>query len=88
SLENRNEVPHKPPGPKNGIWSLKYIDKVKAARLVLSRRRRQLYRDFPSILTPGEEFPAIELETTSGERINTGDLRGQKHFVLMSGAIT
>ncbi len=87
-LESHNESPHRPNGPKGGLWSLKYIDKIKAARMVASKKRRDLYTNFPTLLEPGDMFPEIELTTTTGDRVNTRDYVGKQHLVLMTGAIT
>ncbi len=79
---------HPPPGPAAGLWSWKYLDVVKTARMVLSRRVKDTYKAFPDTLPPGSEFPRIDLLTTEGERIDTRAYRGVKHFVLITGAIT
>lgn len=79
---------HPPPGPYAGFWSWKYLDLVRTARMVMSRRVKRYYKAFPDLLPPGSEFPQIELDTTAGERIDTRAFRGQKHFVLITGAIT
>ena len=54
----------------------------------MSKRVKDTYKAFPDLLPPGSEFPQIELDTTEGERIDTRAFRGQKHFVLITGAIT
>ena len=87
-LETHNETPHAPPGPMKGMWSGRYLDITKSARLVLSKARRAAYKKFPDVLPPGSEFPKMELETTDGVRFSTADLRGKRHFVVMTGAIT
>ncbi len=87
-LKEHNETPQKPPGPKAGMWSLRYLDPMTGVRLRFNKTIRQLYSDFPEVLPPGTEFPGFDLETTDGNRINTADLRGKKHLVLMTGAIT
>jgi hypothetical protein len=79
---------HTPPGPYAGLWSWKYLDKVRTARMVMSKRVKGTYRDFPDRYPPGSEFPQITLETTDGRTIDTRAFRGQKHFVLFTGAIT
>ena len=79
---------HPPPGPYAGFWSWRYLDTIKTARMVMSRRVKDTYKAFPDLLPPGSEFPRIELDTTEGERIDTRAFRGQKHFVLITGAIT
>ena len=79
---------HPPHGPYAGLWSWKYLDLVKTARMVTSKRVKGLYREFPRLFPAGSEFPQIVLETTDGRTIDTGAFRGQKHFVLFTGAIT
>ena len=53
-----------------------------------SKRVREFYERFPKNYPPGSAFPAIELETTDGRRIDTRGFLGRKHFVLFTGAIT
>ncbi len=79
---------HPPPGPYAGFWSWRYLNLVKTARMVMSRRVKGFYREFPHRFPPGSEFPPIELETTDGRRVNTRDLLGRRHLVLFTGAIT
>jgi len=79
---------HPPPGPFAGFWSWKYLDLVKTARLVMSKRVKSFYDGFVDRYPPGAEFPQIMLESTDGRTIDTGAFRGQKHFVLFTGAIT
>lgn len=79
---------HPPPGPLAGFWSWKYLNIAKTARMVLSRRVRNLYKAFPDLLPPGSTFPPIDLLTTDGNRVDTRAFRGQKHFILITGAIT
>jgi len=87
-LQSHNELPHWPAGPFMGFWSTRYLDKFKNIKLLLGKQRRQRYKDFPDILRPGEELLAFDLQTASGERINTRDFIGKKHIVIMTGAIT
>jgi len=77
-----------PPGPFAGFWSWRYLDLVKTARMVTSKRVKSLYRAFPGLFPPGSEFPQIVLETTQGETVDTRAFLGQKHLVLFTGAIT
>ena len=79
---------HPPPGPFAGFWSWRYLDKLKTARMVMSKRVKNIYKAFPDLLPPGSEFPSVALDTTDGERVDTRVFRGQKHFVLITGAIT
>jgi hypothetical protein len=79
---------HPPPGPAAGLWSWKYLDIFKTARMVMSRKVKDTYKAFPDLLPPGSEFPRITLKTTDGEDVDTRAFRGQKHFVLITGAIT
>lgn len=79
---------HTPPGPQAGLWSWRYLDRIRTARMVLSKRVKGFYRAFPDRYPPGAQFPAIALETTDGRTIDTRAFRGQKHFVLFTGAIT
>lgn len=79
---------HPPPGPAGGLWSWQYLDIVKTARMVMSRRVKAIYRAFPDQHPPGSQFPQIVLETTDGQTIDTRSFLGQKHFVLFTGAIT
>lgn len=78
----------RPPGPRAGMWSWRYLNLWKTVRLVTSKRVRGFYHAFPSTVELGSEFPEIELATTDGNTINTRDLRGKNHFVLFTGAIT
>ena len=78
----------RPPGPLAGMWSWKYLNTWKTFRMITSERVRGFYEAFPSAVPVGSEFPDIELSTTKGGTVNTGDLRGNKHFVLFTGAIT
>ena len=70
------------------MWSIRYLDKLKGIKLIVSKDRRKAYDNFPEKLPPGEELPAFDLQTASGERINTADFVGKKHVVIMTGAIT
>ena len=79
---------HPPHGPYAGFWSWTYLDLVRTARMVMSRRVRSFYGEFPDLFPPGSEFPQIVLKTTDGRTIDTRAFRGQKHFVLFTGAIT
>lgn len=79
---------HPPPGPAGGLWSWQYLDIFKTARMVMSKRVKDLYRAFPDQHPPGSQFPHIVLETTDGRTIDTASLIGQKHLVLFTGAIT
>jgi len=79
---------HPPPGPGIGFWSWRYLDVVKTARMVMTKRVKSYYEAFPDLFPPGSEFPQIVLETTTGERVDTRQFLGQKHFVLFTGAIT
>ncbi len=87
-LASHSELPHVPPGPYMGIWSIRYLDKLKNLKLMFSKNRKQAYTDFPERFPPGAELPALDLQTASGERINTRDFVGKKHVVIMTGAIT
>ncbi len=86
-MEQRNKYTKQPPGPLNGLWSWRYLDWVKTARMITSKRVRGLYSTFPTLFEPGSEFPQIKL-TTDGRKIDTRSFLGQKHFVLITGAIT
>ncbi|MFQ5895207.1 MAG: hypothetical protein ACE5JJ_05260 [Nitrospinota bacterium] len=88
ATDKRNDYRRKPPGPLAGFWSWRYLDFWRTVRLVTSPRVKAFYKNFPSLFPPGSEFPAIDLETADGSRINTAELRGKKHFVLLTGAIT
>ena len=59
---------HPPPGPGIGFWSWRYLDIVRTARMVMTKRVKGFYAD--------------------GERVDTRQFRGQRHFVLFTGAIT
>lgn len=78
----------RPPGPRAGLWSWQYLDLWKTFRMVNSERVRGFYEAFPAVLPVGSEFPDLELTTTEGEALRTGDLEGEKHLVLFTGAIT
>lgn len=78
----------RPPGPLAGMWSWRYLDKVKTFRMITTRRVRGFYEDFPNQVPVGTPFPEIQLLTTTGSTVNTADLKGRKHFVLFTGAIT
>jgi hypothetical protein len=84
---NRLVGVHPPPGP-SPFWSWRYLDRIKTARMVMSRRVKGYYEAFPDLHPPGSEFPRIVLQTTDGDTIDTRDFLGQKHFVLVTGAIT
>lgn len=79
---------HPPPGPYAGFWSWRYLDLFKTARMVMSKRVKTFYREFPDAYPVGSVFPRVTLETTDGRMIDTAAFRGQKHFVLFTGAIT
>lgn len=79
---------HPPPGPAGGLWSWQYLDIVKTARMVMSKRVKAIYQAFPDQHPPGSQFPQVELDTTDGLTIDTRSFLGQKHFVLFTGAIT
>ncbi len=98
-LKNHNEKLGTPPGPFMGMWSMMYMDRIKAARLVLFRtlnmvspkrigRHAEWYATFLSKQQPGTPFQHLDLETTSGERVNTADFVGKKHVAILVGAIT
>ena len=87
-LEEHNEFTDKPPGPMGGMWSIRYLDLFKTAKLMMSSARKQVQQAFPKVLPPGADFPELKLETTDGRTINTAEFRDRKHFVLMTGAIT
>ncbi|MFQ5931014.1 MAG: hypothetical protein ACE5MM_01260, partial [Nitrospiraceae bacterium] len=87
-MVERNHYLSKPPGPLFGFWSWRYLNKFKTLRLIMSKRVKSFYKNFPNLFPPSSECPAIELETADGGRINTADLLGRKHFVLFTGAIT
>ena len=87
-LETHSESPAKPPGPMKGLWSIRYLDLHKSARLMLSRGRRDAYKEFSGVLEPGTVFPTMNLMTSEGTPFSTADLKGKKHFVVMAGAIT
>ena len=57
---------HPPPGPGIGFWSWRYLDVVKTARMVMTKRVKSFYKAFPDVLPPGSEFPQIVLDTTNG----------------------
>jgi len=78
----------RPPGPLAGMWSWKYLNLWKTMRMITSERVRGFYMDFPDVVPLSSQFPEIELATTGGGMVNTADLRGKKHFVLITGAIT
>lgn len=79
---------HPPPGPAGGLWSWQYLDIIKTARMVMSKRVKDTYRAFAHRHPAGSEFPQIVLEATDGQSIDTRSFLGQKHFVLFTGAIT
>jgi len=94
-LKDHNETIDRPPGPLGGFWSMYYIDRVRVFKIMLGHVGiggesyiAKLYEKAKVTFPPGEEFPAIDLETTSGTRVNTADFKGKKHFVLMTGAMT
>lgn len=87
-LDSHNEFTDKPPGPMGGMWSVRYLDLFKTAKLMLSSGRKLAQKNFPKVLPPGADFPEMKLETADGRSINTADYRDRKHFVLMTGAIT
>jgi hypothetical protein len=87
-MVDRNHSLPRPTGPLWGLWSWKYLNKLKTLKLITSKRVKAFYEKFPGLFPPGSDFPAIELEASDGRRINTVELRGQKHFVLFTGAIT
>jgi hypothetical protein len=98
-LKKYNEKLGTPPGPFMGLWSMAYMDRLKAARLVLFRslnmvspkrigRHAEWYATFLGKQRPGTPFQHLDLETTTGERINTADFVGKKNVVIMVGAIT
>ncbi|MFQ5914501.1 MAG: hypothetical protein ACE5JS_15105 [Nitrospinota bacterium] len=87
-MVDRNHYIPRPPGPLWGLWTWRYLNKFKTLRLVTSKRVKGFYKKFPLVYPPGSEFPAIDLQTTNGQRIQTADLRGKNHFVLFTGALT
>ncbi len=87
-MVDRNHMLPKPPGPLMGLWSWRYLNKFKTLRLITSKRVKGFYEKFPSLFPPGAEFPDVALETTDGARVRTAEMRGKKHFVLFTGAIT
>lgn len=87
-LKSHNESPTRPPGPQQGLWSLRYLDPAKTAALALNAARRRAQNRFARVLPPGAAFPDIALQTSDGTTFRSGDLRGRKHFALMTGAIT
>jgi len=78
----------RPPGPLAGLWSWKYLNIWKTFRMINTKRVRGYYEDFPQAVPIGSEFPDTELATTHGDLYRTADLKGTKHFVLVTGAIT
>ncbi len=78
----------RPTGPLAGLWSWKYLNMWKTMKMINSKRVRGFYESFPAAVPLGSEFPPIALTTTNGSAINTADLKGSKHFVLVTGAIT
>jgi len=78
----------RPPGPLAGMWSWKYLNVWKTIRMITSKPVRGLYEAFPSAVPVGSEFPDIELTTTGGAIFRSAELKGKKHLVLFTGAIT
>ena len=76
TVQAHRESPHAPPGPWHGIWSIRYLDKLTSATLMLCKARRQASAAFPDALPPGTAFPAMRLETRDGRTVNTGRLQG------------
>lgn len=94
-IDEYNDVIEKPPGPLMGFWSMRYIDRVRVVKIMAGHfgigkesRLKQYFRQWPTKQPAGTDFPSLNLETTSGSRVNTADFKGKKHFVLMFGAIT
>ncbi|MFQ5693737.1 MAG: hypothetical protein ACE5IM_11915 [Nitrospinota bacterium] len=87
-MVDRNHFLPRPTGPLMGLWSWRYLNKFKTLKLVTSKRVKAFYSKFPTLYPPGSEFPVLDLETANGARVNTAELRGKKHFVLFTGAIT
>jgi hypothetical protein len=78
----------RPPGPRAGTWSWRHLDVWKTMKMINSQRVRTRYENFPDAVPVGSEFPEVELTDTEGGTINTRDFKGQRHFVLWTGAIT
>ncbi len=78
----------RPPGPLGGLWSWRYLNWFKTFKMINTKRVRGFYKDFPHTVPLGSDFPETELTTTAGRAVNTRDFLGQKHFVLVTGAIT
>ena len=94
-LKEHNEAIDRPPGPLGGFWSMYYINRPRVFKIMIGHFGfgsesyiAKLYKKAKVTFPPGEEFPAIDLETTSGTRVNTADFKGKKHFVLVAGAMT
>lgn len=87
-FDKRNKYRKNPAGPLFGLWTWKYLDKLRTVRLVTSKRVMGFYKVFVNTYPPGTEFPRIQLRTVDGETVDTGKFRGEKHFVLFTGAIT
>lgn len=94
-LKDHNETIDRPPGPMGGFWSMYYISRPRVFKIMIGHLGfgaegyiAKLYKKAKVTFPPGDEFPAIDLETTTGKRVNTADFKGKKHFVLMTGAMT
>ena len=51
-------------------------------------RQRKNPNEFPQAVPIDSKFPDLVLATTHGEVFRTADLKGTKHFVLVTGAIS
>lgn len=78
----------RPPGPLAGFWSWRYLDQWKTLLMINSSRVRGFYENFPNVAPVGSQFPEIQLATTDGRTVNTRKLVGDKHVVIVTGAIT
>ena len=74
--------------PPKSVDTMRQVDIVRLIRMKLSRRIRKMFKDFPTIAAPGSQAPTFNLQTTTGEWINTADYIGKKNLVLEFGAIT
>jgi len=78
----------RPPGSLAGLWSWYYLNMWKIFRMINAKRVRDYYEEFPQAVPTGSKFPVLELATTHGEVFRTAGLKGTKHFVLLTGAIS
>ena len=78
----------RPSGPLAGLWSWYYLNMWKTFRMINAKRVRGYYEEFPQAVPIDSKFPDLVLATTHGEVFRTADLKGTKHFVLVTGAIS